>query len=56
MFQKEVGEKIIANLEVKNYSRLSIITKSRFKILKLFLCIKKLFFSKTKGGLNCYRI
>ena len=33
MFQKEVGEKIIANLGNKNYSRLSIITKSRFKIL-----------------------
>ena len=29
MFQREVGEKIIANVNSKNYSRLSIITKSR---------------------------
>ena len=32
MFQKEVGEKIIASLGSKNYSRLSILTKSRLKI------------------------
>ena len=33
MFQKEVGEKIIAKMGSSNYSRLSIITKSRLKIL-----------------------
>ena len=33
MFQKEVGEKIIADYGNKNYSRLSIITKSRLKIM-----------------------
>ena len=37
MFQKEVGEKIIANLGDKDYSRLSIITKFRLKVLNVFL-------------------
>ena len=32
MFQKEVGEKIIAKFGNKNYSRLSIITRSRLKV------------------------
>ena len=48
MFQKEVGEKIIANLGSKNYSRLSIITKSRFKILNYFYVSKHCFFPKPK--------
>ncbi len=48
MFQKEVGEKIIASLGSKNYSRLSIITKSRFKILKFFYVSKNCFFPKPK--------
>ena len=48
MFQKEVGEKIIANLGNKNYSRLSIITKSRFKILNYFYVSKNCFFPKPK--------
>ena len=48
MFQKEVGEKIIANLGSKNYSRLSIITKSRFKILNYFYVSKNCFFPKPK--------
>ena len=48
MFQKEVGEKIIANLGSKNYSRLSIITKSRFKILSYFYVSKNCFFPKPK--------
>tara|TARA_B100001057_G_scaffold447027_1_gene486155 strand:+ start:1989 stop:2771 length:783 start_codon:yes stop_codon:yes gene_type:complete len=46
MFQKEVGEKIIANLGDKSYSRLSIITKSRFKIIKYFFVSKNCFFPK----------
>ena len=54
MFQKEVGEKIIACLGSKNYSRLSIINKIKIKNIKLFLCVKKLFFSKTKSGLYSY--
>ncbi len=48
MFQKEVGEKIIANLGNKNYSRLSIITKARFKILNYFYVSKNCFFPKPK--------
>ena len=48
MFQKEVGEKIIASLGSKNYSRLSIITKSRFKILKFFYVSKNCFFPEPK--------
>ncbi len=48
MFQKEVGEKIIANFGDKNYSRISIITKSRFKILNYFYVSKNCFFPKPK--------
>ncbi len=48
MFQREVGEKIIANLGNKNYSRLSIITKSRLKILNYFYVSKNCFFPKPK--------
>ena len=48
MFQKEVGEKIIASLGNKNYSRLSILTKSRFKILNYFYVSKNCFFPKPK--------
>ena len=44
MFQKEVGEKIIASIGNSNYSRLSIITKSRFKILNFFYVSKNCFF------------
>ena len=48
MFQKEVGEKIIAKLGSQNYSRLSIITKSRFEILNYFNVSKNSFFPKPK--------
>ena len=48
MFQKEVGEKIISSLGSKNYSRLSIITKSRLKILNYFYVSKNCFFPKPK--------
>ena len=48
MFQKEVGEKIIANFGSKDYSRLSIITKSRFKILNYFYVSKNCFIPKPK--------
>ena len=48
MFQKEVGEKIIANLGNQNYSRLSIITKSRLKIRNYFYVSKNCFFPKPK--------
>ena len=48
MFQKEVGEKIIADLGDKNYSRLSIITKSRFKIANFFTYQNIVFFQNQK--------
>tara|TARA_B100001248_G_scaffold44654_1_gene28475 strand:+ start:110 stop:904 length:795 start_codon:yes stop_codon:yes gene_type:complete len=48
MFQKEVGEKIIASMGNSNYSRLSIITKSRFKILSFFYVSKNCFFPMPK--------
>tara|TARA_B100001564_G_C20610687_1_gene657452 strand:+ start:451 stop:1245 length:795 start_codon:yes stop_codon:yes gene_type:complete len=48
MFQKEVGEKIIAKLGDKNYSRLSIITRSRLKIKNYFYVSKNCFFPKPK--------
>ena len=51
MFQKEVGEKIIASLGSKNYSRLSIITKSRLKILNFFYVSRNCFFPKPKVDL-----
>ena len=34
MFQKEVGQKIIANFKTKNYSRLSILTKSIITVME----------------------
>ena len=48
MFQKEVGEKIIANFGNKNYSRLSIITRSRLKIENYFYVSKNSFYPKPK--------
>ena len=48
MFQKEVGEKIIACMGNSNYSRLSIITKSRLKIVNFFYVSKNCFFPKPK--------
>ena len=48
MFQREVGEKIIANVNSKNYSRLSIITKSRLKVLNYFYVSKNSFFPRPK--------
>ena len=48
MFQKEVGEKIIANFGSKDYSRLSILTKSRLRILNYFYVSKNCFIPKPK--------
>ncbi|GIS78079.1 MAG: hypothetical protein CM1200mP13_14380 [Candidatus Pelagibacterales bacterium] len=36
MFQKEVGERIIANKNEKNYGRLSIISNWRLNVTKNF--------------------
>ncbi len=48
MFQKEVGEKIIADFKEKNYSRLSIFTRSRLKVIKYFYVSKNSFFPRPK--------
>ncbi len=48
MFQKEMGEKIIAKIGNSDYSRISIITNSRFKILRYFYVSKSSFFPKPK--------
>ena len=48
MFQKEVGEKIIAKFGNKNYSRLSIITRSRLKVEDYFYVSKNSFYPKPK--------
>ena len=48
MFQREVGEKIIAKFGNKNYSRLSIITRSRLKVEDYFYVSKNSFYPKPK--------
>ncbi len=48
MFQKEVGEKILAKTGSSNYSRISIITNSSLKISKYFFVSKNCFFPKPK--------
>ena len=48
MFQTEVGEKIIAPQGSSDFSRLSIITKSRFKLLKSFNISRNCFVPKPK--------
>ena len=48
MFQKELGEKIIAKFPSKNYSRLSIITNYKLRVIKNFLVSPNCFFPKPK--------
>ncbi len=48
MFQKEVGERIIANKNEKNYGRLSIISNWRLNITKNFDVSKNCFFPRPK--------
>ncbi|OUW74233.1 MAG: ribosomal RNA small subunit methyltransferase A [Pelagibacteraceae bacterium TMED216] len=48
MFQKEVGEKIIAEFKTKNYGRLSLISNFRLEVLKKFIVSKNCFFPKPK--------
>ena len=43
MFQKEVGERILASHGSKQYGRLSVITQSRCKIKKLIIAKSKIF-------------
>jgi len=48
MFQKEVGERIIANKNEKNYGRLSIISNWRLNVTKNFNVSKNCFFPRPK--------
>ena len=48
MFQKELGEKIIAKYPSPNYGRLSIITNYRLSIFKKFFVSPNCFFPKPK--------
>ena len=43
MFQKEVGERILANHGTKQYGRLSVITQSRCNVKKLIIAKSKIF-------------
>ena len=47
MFQKELGKKLFANIPLKNYGRLSILSKLRLKLKKNF-SFSKLFSPKPK--------
>ena len=44
MFQKEMGERIVANKDTKKYGRLSIISKAFFKLNKIMNVNKKNFY------------
>jgi 16S rRNA (adenine1518-N6/adenine1519-N6)-dimethyltransferase len=48
MFQKELGEKIIAQYPSSNYGRLSILTNYRFKLKNKFMVSANCFFPKPK--------
>ena len=48
MFQKELGEKILGKFRSKNYSRLSILTNYRLKVLSKFIVSPNCFFPKPK--------
>ena len=48
MFQKEVGERILASHGSRQYGRLSIITQSRCKVKKLFIAKSKIFSPQPK--------
>ena len=48
MFQKEVGDRILANYGTKKYGRLSVITQSRCKVKKLIVAKSNIFNPKPK--------
>ena len=48
MFQKELGEKITGKYLTSNYSRLSILTNYRLKVINKFLIKNNCFFPKPK--------
>ena len=53
MFQKEVGEKIAANI-LQNYGRLSILTNFRLSVIKKFTSIPLIVFTQTKSDFYGY--
>ena len=48
MFQKELGERIVAKENSKSYGRISVITQSRFNIKRLLIAPAGIFFPKPK--------
>ena len=48
MFQKELGERIIAKEDSKSYGRISVLSQSRFNIKKLFIAPSGIFTPKPK--------
>ena len=48
MFQKELGERIVAKENSKSYGRISVLSQSRFNIRKLFIASSNIFFPKPK--------
>tara|TARA_B100000686_G_C16206054_1_gene673004 strand:- start:266 stop:634 length:369 start_codon:yes stop_codon:yes gene_type:complete len=48
MFQKELGERIIAKKDSKSYGRISVLSQSRFNIKKLFLAPSTIFTPQPK--------
>ena len=48
MFQKEVGDRIIAKPNTKNYSRISVLTNFRFEIISSFKISQNCFFPSPK--------
>ena len=48
MFQKEVADRIIAKVNTKNYSRITILANWKFNIKKIFDISPECFFPKPK--------
>ena len=48
MFQKELGERIIAKANTKSYGRISVLSQSRFNIKKLLIAPSGIFTPKPK--------
>ena len=48
MFQKELGERIIAKKDTKSYGRISVLCQSRFNIKKLLIAPSEIFTPKPK--------
>ncbi len=48
MFQKELGDRIIAKKDTKSYGRISVFSQSRFNIKKLFIAPSGIFNPKPK--------